>query len=592
MTVVERRDELDVARQEHAVAEDVAGHVADARDGEVDRLRVDAHFAEVALDRLPGAAGGDAHRLVVVSRGAARGKRIPQPEIVFPADAVRVIGKCRRAFVGCDDQIRIVGVLAFDLRRRNDLVADAVVGDVEQAAQIILVTGDPFLEKRFAIGRRRRALEHEAALGAHRHDDGVLDHLRLDQPKHFGPEIFRPVRPAQPSARDLAAAQVHALEPRRVDEDLEHRLRLRQARHLRGVELERYEAPALPSRVAAPVIRAGRPENQREVLAKHAILGKVLHLVERRLDRAHLFCGPGPCARTVIGIEAGLEQLDQHAGEIWMRSQRCLDESLRQCKSDLPQVFCVSAQQGNFMRWKTSGDDEAIEVVVLDLSIEYAAERILEHRVQGVDLDFGIRQARKQPEIVNPDGRRAVRRDAVWALVQHLESHVLEHRQAVGQRYRAAEMEQLEAQCTRRSFERPVQSHGQRRGFAQLGHRPDIRYRIPRGEILAISRGKRGAKAAEVVIAARFAGRFDQRLLEIVLPSPRRGGEARLELAHVEGGNVARRGAHGDQDPRQSRLRQVHIELGAAAVECLGQDRLPFLPQLGRICLARSVNEA
>ena len=35
MAVVERGDELDVVRQQHAVAEHVARHVADADDGEV-----------------------------------------------------------------------------------------------------------------------------------------------------------------------------------------------------------------------------------------------------------------------------------------------------------------------------------------------------------------------------------------------------------------------------------------------------------------------------------------------------------------------------------------------------------------------------
>ena len=230
MAVIEGRHELDVARQQHAVAEHVARHVADARDGEVGGLRVDAHLAEVALHRFPRAARGDAHRLVVVADRAAGGERIAQPEAVFGADAVRVVGERRGALVGGDDEVGIVGVVALDLRRRHDLVADAVVGDVEQAAQIVLVAGDAFFHVGVAIRRRRRALQHEAALGAHRHDHDVLHHLRLHEAQHLGAEILRPVRPAQAAARDAAAAQVHALEARRVDEDLEHRLRLGQVR--------------------------------------------------------------------------------------------------------------------------------------------------------------------------------------------------------------------------------------------------------------------------------------------------------------------------------------------------------------------------
>ena len=133
-------------------------------------------------------------------------------------------------------------VVALDLRRRHDLVADAVVGEVEQPAQVVLVAGDAFLHEGVAVGTRRRALQHEAALRADRHDHGVLHHLRLDEAQHLGAEVLRPVGPAQAAARDLAAAQVHALEARRVDEDLEHRLRLGQPGHLGRIELERQEA--------------------------------------------------------------------------------------------------------------------------------------------------------------------------------------------------------------------------------------------------------------------------------------------------------------------------------------------------------------
>ena len=66
----------------------------------------------------------------------------------------------------------------------------------------------------------------------------------------------------------------------------------------------------------------------------------------------------------------------------------------------------------------------------------------------------------------------------------------------------------------------------------------------------------------------------------------------RLELAHVEGRNAARRRAHDDLDARQHRFRQMHVEFGAGAVERLDEDRLPLLAQLGRVVLARRVDEA
>jgi hypothetical protein len=36
----------------------------------------------------------------------------------------------------------------------------------------------------------------------------------------------------------------------------------------------------------------------------------------------------------------------------------------------------------------------------------------------------------------------------------------------------------------------------------------------------------------------------------------------------------------------------VDVELGARAAECLGQDQLPFLPQLRRVVLARRIDQA
>ena len=83
-------------------------------------------------------------------------------------------------------------------------------------------------------------LAEEAALGADRHDHGVLHHLRLDQAEHLGAEVVAPVGPAQAAARDRAEPQVHALDPRRVDEDLELRPRLGQVRDRRRLQLERH----------------------------------------------------------------------------------------------------------------------------------------------------------------------------------------------------------------------------------------------------------------------------------------------------------------------------------------------------------------
>jgi hypothetical protein len=80
VAVIERGDQLDLLRQEHAVAEDVARHVADTDHGEGLGLDVLVHLAEVAFHRFPGAAGRDAHLLVVVTGRAARREGVVEPE--------------------------------------------------------------------------------------------------------------------------------------------------------------------------------------------------------------------------------------------------------------------------------------------------------------------------------------------------------------------------------------------------------------------------------------------------------------------------------------------------------------------------------
>ena len=82
MQVVERRDQLDLPRKQHSVAEHVARHVTDAGDRERIALGVEALLAEVPFDRFPRATRRDAHFLVVVAGGTARGKGIVEPEAV------------------------------------------------------------------------------------------------------------------------------------------------------------------------------------------------------------------------------------------------------------------------------------------------------------------------------------------------------------------------------------------------------------------------------------------------------------------------------------------------------------------------------
>ena len=164
--MVEGGDQPDVLGQQHAVAEHVTAHVADADDGEVLGLGVDPDLAEVPLDRLPRALGGDAHGLVVVAHRSAGGERVAQPEAVGLGDIVGDVGERGGAFVGGHHQVGVVAVTPHHFGRRADLpgrVVD-VVGDVQQPGDEQLVAGDAFVADGVAVGGsvaggQRRPLE-------------------------------------------------------------------------------------------------------------------------------------------------------------------------------------------------------------------------------------------------------------------------------------------------------------------------------------------------------------------------------------------------------------------------------------------------
>ena len=144
VAMIEGRDELDVLRQQHAVAEHVARHVADADHAEGLRLDVDVHLAEMALHAFPGAARRDRHALVVVADGAAGGEGIAQPEVARRRELVGDVGERRRALVGGDHQVGIVAVVAHHALGRHDLAVLQVVGDVEQSGDEDAVGGNAF----------------------------------------------------------------------------------------------------------------------------------------------------------------------------------------------------------------------------------------------------------------------------------------------------------------------------------------------------------------------------------------------------------------------------------------------------------------
>src|SRR5260370_42160240 len=97
MPMIESAQQSEVPRHQHAVAEHVARHIADADDSDLAALDIAPELAEMALDEFPGAAGGNAHRLVVGAGRPARGKNVARPEPPLLRERVGKIGETRRA---------------------------------------------------------------------------------------------------------------------------------------------------------------------------------------------------------------------------------------------------------------------------------------------------------------------------------------------------------------------------------------------------------------------------------------------------------------------------------------------------------------
>ncbi len=353
VAVVEGREQPDLRRKQHAVAEDVAGHVADTGHRKRRCLDVDIHFAEMALDGLPGAAGGDAHLLVVVASRAAGGEGVVEPEAGFLRQRIGGVGEGRRSLVGGDDEIGIVAIEPHRIVRRHDIGAGNIVGDRQQRADIGLVGFAAGIEDLVAAAADGKLLRIEAALGADRHDDGVLDLLRLHEAQHFGAVVLGTIRPAQTAARHLAEAQVHAFDFDTIDEDFAERPRFRQAVDELRIELEGKHRLRRAVGIALEVIGAQRRIDDIDVAAQDAVIVEARHVGKRRFDRLMQF---GELLQTrllaELRIERVVEEPEDRRGDLRIFVERRCDVVLRIGDARLAEIAGIGPQHVRLARRK------------------------------------------------------------------------------------------------------------------------------------------------------------------------------------------------------------------------------------------------
>ena len=522
--MVEGRDELDRRREQHAVAEDVARHVADAGDGEGRGLDVDIDFAEMALHRFPAAAGRDAHALVVVALRAARSEGVAEPMMLLQRDRVGGVREGRGALVGRDDEIGVVAVMAHRVRRRHDGLAVEIVGEFEQVADEDAVALGALGEPGGAIRGRRELLREEAALGADRHDHRVLDLLRLDEAEHLGAEILRPVGPAQAAAGDLAEAHMHALDARRIDEDLVERARQRQPVDPGAVELEGDGLARLSVRADLEEVCAQGGIDQVDEAAQDAVVVEAGDGVEGLLDLG-MFLGhallalAGWHARVELGREIG----EEARRDVGMAGQRVGDIALGIGCAGLAQIAAEGPQQGGLTPAEAGDQHELVEPVGFRETTELRHQCRFDGRIEMLDIDLAVVGA-LQRHIMEPDPDRvaiALRHDVVGPLVDDAEAHVLQHRDAGRERDRRAAREDLEVGALGVVALAPVEIDGAAALRRELLEHLDIDECVGGREALAIG----SAEGLGITFGQRAGGGAGLLLVEHVLETVTPGAD-------------------------------------------------------------------
>ena len=357
------------------------------------------------------------------------------------------VGERRGAFVGGDHQIGIVAIVTHHVVGRHHALEVEIVGDVEQRRDEELVGCGAFGLDRLARPADGQELRHEAALGADRHDHRVLDLLRLHQTENFGAEVLRPVGPADAAARDLAEAQVHALDARRIDEDFIERLGQRQAVDLLALELDRDQRLGLAGVVELIIVGADRRLHRVDEVADDAVLVEALDVPQRGFDLGeHRRFAPLALLRRTGGarIEPGVEQIDHLGSERGVLAHRRPHVILRIGHADLPQEARNGAQQRDVAPHQAGGEREHVVAVVLGSAAHDDDEQRFERELPRLEI---LRAAGGafQRHVVEPDLAAALGSDVIGALVHDPEAHVFEHGHAHRQRDRAGHSSTLRA---------------------------------------------------------------------------------------------------------------------------------------------------
>ena len=491
----------------------------------------------MALDRFPGAAGSDAHLLVVIPRRPAGGEGIAEPVALLEADCVGGVGEGGRALVGGDDEIGIFAVPDDGFRRGHELALHQIVGEAEQRGDELLVgVAAAFEPVRIVPGRELFRIE--AAFGADRDDDRVLHLLRLHEAEHFGAVIRRAVRPAQAAARDRAEAQVDAFDLRARHEDFAERLRFRQVGKFAACNLE--ADPRAHVAVFAGLVEVGALQGagEAEQAAQDEIVGEAGDAFHRLFEvRGDLLEGLGTGLERFVRlrIKPRSEEIKDEARDGGIAYKGGFLHFLRLIDAALAAIGRERPDQRGLAPAGAGGEDEAVEAVILGLAAPDGDEGVFQRAGQRVQR-YGRAIGGVHREGVDPVDVRRIgdrldwRADGVAGFEVHEEAEILEYRHAARQGDGTVAREDLDA-----DFRGPVRftaigAGDNRAAGAERGHAGDIAQRFLGREGFAVGGVECADEGASPFPVSAGEIRLHEQVAEALVPSAGEAGDAGFKL--------------------------------------------------------------
>ncbi len=535
---------------------------------------------------------------MVIARRAARGERVAEPEAVLDRNGVGDVGKRRGALVGRHHQIGVVLVPDDHVAGVHDLPLDQIVGEIEQRGDEGAVGGNAGLADFIARAVERQVLGIEPALGAHRHDHGILHLLGLHKPQHLGAEIVAPIRPAQSAPRHRPETTMDAFHAWPGHEDLAEGFRRGQLFQLLAGDLETDRA--LRAAIGQGLAEIGAHDRHDQVgnAADDAVIVKRGDLPEPGLDLLAQDTAAGSAVIHLVfimGVEACAEQLEQLARQIGMFAQGADLGCAGRVTPGLLAEGGQAAQEGRLAPGCADRKDQLVEAVILRFAhpgrdeglLEPVGQQVHRHRrrIRYAHLDMvdpvGLRRIGREPQ------RRAHRKTGLRG---HEQAHMLEHRHTVRQRDRPVADIDLGLQGFLIVALELEGAHAHRRGGAQFGQLAHIEQGLLGREGLAIGcvEGTAEDRRTGRGLCVQFG--FLERGTVGLVPGARHFGDLRFQRSDigqcrgpVEADMIGHAGECGGIKAR--------LEIGHRTAERGLQERGDLLAQLGIIGLARDIDD-